>query len=428
MQVSVEETGGLERRMTVEIPGEKIEQEVQKRLQQLSRTASLKGFRPGKVPMKVVNNRFGGQVRQEVLGDMVQSSFYEAVAQEKLRLAGQPAIEPKEGEDKGSFEYTATFEVVPEVEAVPVAGVEFERKLAEVTDADLETMIEKLRVQNADWVANEGEAQGGDRLSIDFVGTIEGEPFKGNEGKDFSVIIGSNQMIEGFELGLIGTKAGEEKSLELLFPENYGVADLAGKPVQFVVNINKVESPQLPELNDEFAAKFGVEEGGIDALRTEVKNNMERELKQTLSNINKRAVMDKLLELNKFDIPQAMIDNEAQHMAQQMSQGMQQSQIKDLSIFNNEAARRVSLGLIIASIIKANDLKVDEEQVRSYIEDMAASYEDPAEVVKWYFEDRSRLSQVEPVVLEEQVVNWILEQGTVKESQVAFEEIMNRQS
>ncbi|SCZ63640.1 trigger factor [Thiohalomonas denitrificans] len=431
MQVSVEATGGLERRMTVDIPEEQISREVDKRLQQMARTTRIKGFRPGKVPMKVIKTRYGDQVRQEVLGEVVQSSFYEAVGQENLRPAGHPRVEPKEGdENQEGFAYTATFEVMPEIEPAPVEGVEVDKVTSEVTDADVEKMLETLRKQNADWVKVDREAGDGDRVVIDFKGTIDGEPFEGGEGENVPVTIDSGRMIPGFEEGLKGAKAGEERTLDLTFPDDYGYKEVAGKPAQFQVKIHAVEQPNLPEIDDEFAKRFGVE--SAEALKKEVRDNMERELEQTLKARVKQQVMDKLVELNDVEIPKALIENESQALLEQMRQNMQVPQGKqgpDLSpsMFEEQAAKRVTLGLILAEIIKRNELKAEPEQVRAAVEKIAASYEKPEEVRSWYFGDQRRLGEVESAVLEDRVVDWFLEQAKVTEESKGFDELMNPQ-
>lgn len=429
MQVSVETTAGLERRMTVQVPEERIAAEVDNRLRQLARTTSIKGFRPGKVPFKMVQQRYAEQVRQEVLGDVIQSSYFEAVNQEKLRPAGYPSFEPKSLEQGEGIEYVATFEVMPEIEPVSVAGISIEKPVAEVTDADVDAMLETLRKQNAGWQAVERGAEEGDRVTIDFSGTIDGAEFQGNKGENVPVTLGGKRMIAGFEEGLVGAKAGEERTLDLQFPENYGYKDVAGKPVQFKVSVKQVEAPLLPELDDAFAAKFGVE-GGMAALRAEVRNNMERELEQRLSNMVKEQVMDKLLEINDVTIPQALVMQEAQSLAQQMRQNMQLPADKSGSIspamFEEQAKKRVTLGLLLAELVQRHNLKVDADALRRKVEQMAAGYDQPEEVVKWFYADQRRLSELESLALEERVVEWVLEQATVTEKPQGFNELMNR--
>lgn len=429
MQVSVETTAGLERRMTVQVPEDRISSEVDNRLRQLARTTSIKGFRPGKVPFKVVQQRYAEQVRQEVLGDVIQSSYFEAVKEQNLQPAGYPQFEPKALEPGKGIEYVATFEVMPEIELASLVGATIEKPTAAVNDADVDKMLETLRKQNAGWQTAERGAQDGDRITIDFRGTIDGADFQGNKGENVPVTLGGKRMIAGFEEGLVGAKAGETRTLDLQFPENYGHKEVAGKPVQFSVTVGKVEEPLLPELNDEFATKFGIE-GGVDALRQEVRTNMERELDQRLKNAVKQHVMDKLLETNDITVPQALVMQEAQSLAQQMRQNMQLPADKSGSVtpamFEDQAKKRVSLGLILAEVVRRHNLKVDADTLRRTVEQLAAGYERPEEVVKWYYADKSRLGEIESVALEEQVVEWALGQAQVVEKPQSFDEVTNR--
>lgn len=431
MQVSVETTSGLERRMTVEVPEERIDGEVQNRLKRLARTAKVKGFRPGKVPMKVVAQQYGKQVRDEVVGEVIQATYFEAINQEKLQPAGMPSIEPQVNDQGKSLQYTATFEVMPEVELADLSGTKLEKVVAEVSDEDLEKMIDNLRQQRAEWKPVKRKAKKGDRLNIDFKGTIDGEEFSGNAGEGVQLTIGSGRMIAGFEDGLVGAKAGEELTLDLQFPEDYGHKDVAGKPVQFAVKVNSVEEPLLPEVDEEFAKGFGIGDGSLEALRNEVRQNMERELAQAVSARNKQAVMDKLLELNKIDVPAALVDNEAQNLKQQMMQQMQVPQGKsmpelDATLFKGEAERRVTLGMLVAEIIQSNELNVDEEKVKAKVQEVAATYEHPEEVINWYMADKSRLSQIENLLLEDEVVDWVFGKADVSESKSSFDEVMGR--
>lgn len=429
MQVSVETTAGLERRMTVQVPEERIASEVDNRLRQLARTTSIKGFRPGKVPFKMVQQRYGEQVRQEVLGDVIQSTYMEAVTQEKLRPAGYPAFEPKSLEQGKGIEYIAVFEVMPEIELAGFDGVTIEKPVAKVTDEDVDSMLDTLRKQNAGWQVVERGAAEGDRVTIDFTGAIDGAEFQGNKGENVPVTLGGKRMIEGFEDGLVGAKAGEERTLDLKFPDNYGYKDVAGKPVQFKVSVKRVEEPLLPELDDAFANKFGVD-GGVAALRIEVRTNMEREMAQRLGSMVKQQVMDKLLEINNIDIPQALVMQEAQALAQQMRQNVQLPADKSGSIspsmFEEQAKKRVSLGLILAELVRRHNLKADADALRGKVEQMAVDYDEPEEVVKWFYADQRRLGEVESLVLEERVVDWVLGQVQVTEKSQDFSELMNR--
>jgi len=431
MQVSVEATSALERRMTVEVPEDRIDGEVKSRLQRLSRSAKVKGFRPGKVPLKVVAQQYGKQVRDEVVGEVIQTTYFEAINQEKLQPAGMPSVEPTVNEEGKSLQYTATFEVMPEVELAEVNGAKLEKVTAEVTDKDLDNMIENLRKQQTAWKPVKRKAKNGDRLNIDFKGTIEGEEFSGNAGEGMEITLGSGRMIEGFEKGLVGAKAGEEVVLDLTFPEDYGNAEVAGKPAQFQVKVNSVEAPELPEVDEEFAKGFGIGDGSLEALRTEVRKNMERELAQAVSSKNKQAVMDKLVELNNVEVPQALIDNEAENLKQQMLQQMQVPQGKsapelDASIFKEQAERRVVLGLLVAEVIKANELKVDEDKVKAKVEEIASTYDQPEEVINWYMGDKSRLSQIENLLLEDEVVDWVFDKADVSESKSSFDDLLGQ--
>ncbi|MCK9529758.1 MAG: trigger factor [Gammaproteobacteria bacterium] len=432
MQVSVESTGSLERRMTVQVPEERVNTEVQNRLARLARTTRVKGFRPGKVPMKVIEQQYGAQVRMEVIGDVMQSTWYEAVTKENLRPAGHPTIEPKNVVPGAGLEYVATFEVFPELKLAPIEDLKTERVSAKVTDADVDRVIDSLRKQRTAWTTVERAAAAGDRVTIDFTGTIDGQPFKGNEGKNVPVVLGNGAMIPGFEDGLTGAKAGEECTIDVTFPEDYGYKDVAGKAAQFAIKVHQVEEPDLPEVNEEFAKGFGIAAGGADALRAEVRKNMERELEQALKAANKQGVMDKLVEINQVDVPKALVDNESQALMEQMRQNMHvpkgKSMDLDLAIFEPQARRRVSLGLILSELIKSNDIKATPEAVRAQVEKLAASYEHPEEVIKWYYADKRRLSEVESLVLEDQVVEWVLAKSVASTVERSFDEVMNHAS
>lgn len=431
MQVSVETIDGLERRMTVELPVERIDGEVQNRLQRASRNVRIKGFRPGKVPLKVVAQQYGKQIRDEVVGELIQASYFEAVGQQSLRPAGIPSIKPVVNEPGKDLQYTATFEVMPEVALADVAGVKLEKRVAVIGDTDLDKMMETLRKQRAAWEKVERAAAEGDRLNIDFRGTIDGEEFAGNSGEAFPVTLGSKRMIEGFEAGLVGAKAGDELTLNLQFPEEYAHKEVAGKPVQFTVKVNSVEESRLPELDEEFAKSFGIGDGSLDALRQEVRQNMEREMRQALTEGNKQAVMSKLLELNPITVPQALVREEAEALKQQMQQQLYRPQDKsgielDVEMFRDQAQRRIALGLILSELIRSKELKADAEKVRARVEELASTYDEPQQVIDWYYGDKSRLSQVESLVLEDAVVDWVYSQVEVTEKSGSFDEVMGR--
>lgn len=432
MQVSVEVLSGLERRITVGVPAEQVETEVDKRLQQLSRTQRLPGFRPGKLPMKVVQQRWGDAVRRDVWGDVMQRSFYEAVTKENLNPAGNPRIEPKTMEAGKDVEYVATFEVYPEFNVQGLDKIEVEKPKTEVTDADLDNMLETLRKQRASWTVADRAAKDGDQVTIDFVGTVDGVAFEGGTANGVKVVLGSNQMIPGFEEGLVGASANSEVELNVTFPEDYGNADLAGKAAVFKVVVKSVSEQVLPALDDAFVAQFGISEGGVDALRTEVRKNMQRELNQVIKNKVKAQVMDGLLKQNEVQVPQALIDGEVERLRQQANRelGMatRKKELPELpaSLFTEQAKRRVSLGLIVGEIIRANELKADGAKVRAAIEELASAYETPSEVVNWYYSNQRELAQMEAIVLEEQVVEFVLNKSQVTEKEAKFDEVMNR--
>ena len=426
MQVSVETISGLERRMTVGIPAERIENEVNKRLQQTASRARVDGFRPGKVPMSVIRKRFGGSARQEVIGEVIQSSFYEAIMQEKLNPAGAPSVEPKELNEGKDFEYIATFEVYPELTLGDFNGISVERIESEVTDADLEKMLEILRKQNTVYEAVERAAENEDQLTVDFTGRVDGEAFQGGTASNTQVVLGSGRMIPGFEDGLVGAKAGDSLTLNVTFPEDYQNLELAGKAAEFEVVVHSVAAPVLPELNDEFFAKFGVEEGGLEGFRAEVRKNMERGLRQAIKGKTKTQIMDGLLATNQVDVPKALLSSEIDRLREQAVQQFGGGNIKPeqlpAELFEEQAKRRVSLGLIVAEIVKQNDIKPDNDRVRAMIEDLASAYQEPEQVVNWYFQNEQQLAEIQSVVLEEQVVDTVLQKAKVTDKQVSYED------
>ncbi len=424
MQVSVESGEGLERRMTVELPAEQIETEVDKRLKQIGRTAKLDGFRPGKVPMKMLRKVYGGQVLQEVYGQMIETSYQQAIQQEKLHPAGLPKIEPKEATEEGLFGYVATLEVMPEIEAPKLEG-KVTRPLAEITEQDIEEMIEKLRKQRASWSEVERAAAEGDQVKISFEGKIDGEAFEGGSAEGVPLVLGSKRMIEGFEDALVGMIKDEKRTIELTFPEDYHKADLAGKPVSFEVEVSEVAEETLPEVDEAFAKDFGAEEG-VDKLKSDIRENMERELAQRVQAKIKSQVMDLIYEQNKVEVPMALIDEEIKALQKQTQERIGQgagSLELPRDMFEEQARRRVTLGLVIGEIIKQNDIQIDNDRVRKTIEDFASSYEQPEEVVKYYFGNQEQLAAVQNVVLEDQVVDWALEQAEVIEEQTSFADL-----
>jgi trigger factor len=437
MQVSVEVTQGLKRRMTVGVPKAKIDQEVQQRLASLARTSRINGFRPGKVPVRVIQQKFGSRVREEVIRETVQSSFQEAVSQEKLRPAGFPEIEFLQGLENAQedLSYAADFEVYPEISRVNLEGVVIERPSAEIGDADVDKMLDTLRKQAVRWERVDRPAQNEDRLTVDYTSTVDGQVFAEGSAKDQPVVLGSGRMLEGFEEGLVGAVAGATVELNLHFPEDYRRTELAGKPTHISVTVHGVEAPVLPELDADFAKGFGVD-SGIDDFRREVRNNMQRELDKAIKSQVKQHVLDALLAANEIEVPQALVDNESQRLAHAMredlrSQGLTQEHLDALELrpeaFAERARKRVVLGLLISELVKANQLQADADAVRQMVEELASSYEDPASVVKWFYSDRQRLGEVEANVLEEKVVAWILGQVTINDKAESFDQVMARQ-
>ncbi|MBY6189089.1 trigger factor [Microbulbifer agarilyticus] len=434
MQVSIETTSGLERRLTVNLPAEVVDKEVDKRLQQAAKTVRINGFRKGKVPMKVVRQRFGAGVRQEVLGEVMSRSFYDAVQKEQVKPAGQPSIEAKNVTPGENLEYVATFEVYPEVALTDLAEVAVERPTAEVTDKDVDNMIDVLRKQQSGWKDTKRKAQKGDRVTIDFVGRKDGEEFEGGKAEGQQLVLGSGSMIPGFEDGILGMKPGEEKEVEVTFPEDYQAENLKGADAVFTIKVTASEKPELPELNDEFFAGYGVAEGGEEKFREEVRGNMERELKNAALNKVKTQVMDQLFEKHQVEIPAALVAGEVQTLRGQMVQQFG-GQIKPEdaakmlpdTMFEDQAKRRVVLGLVVGEIVKENKLSVDADRVKAKVEELASTYQQPEEVVEYYFNNRELLAGVESVVLEDQVVDFVLDKAKVSEVESSYDDVIKPQ-
>jgi len=429
MQVSIETTTGLERRMKVTVPKENVDGEIQKRLKDLAGRVKIDGFRPGKVPFSVVSKKFRGKVSQEVIGEVMQNSFYEAVTQEKLRPAGMPLIEP--GDTKDGVEFTATFEVYPDFEVKGLDKITVERPALDIGDADLDKMLDTIRAQRKTWQEVDREAKTGDQVTIDFVGSMDGEEFQGGTGQQVAIELGTNRMIPGFEDQLAGTKAGQELTLNVTFPENYQAANLAGKDAEFATTVQKVEESVLPELTDEFATEFGVKEGGLEALKKQVRDNMQREAEQAITGRVKEQVFDGLIGLELLEVPKALVDSEIDVMVKQRQESMQQyaaaGQIQDLdpAQFEDQAKRRVSLGLILSEVIQGNKITVPPVRLREAVEKLASTYERPEDVVKYYYSDKDRLKEIENVTLEEMAVEAVLEQAKVSDKATSFDALMN---
>jgi trigger factor len=410
MQVSIETTSGLERRLTVGVPAERVDVEVDSRLQKAAKNVRLPGFRPGKVPMKVMRQRFGAGVRQEVLGEVMSQSFQEAVVQEKLRPAGQPSIEPKNLEAGRDLEYVATFEVFPDVDMVEMKDFDVEKVSAEVTDDDIDNIIDVFRKQQGSWDAVERAAVDGDKVNIDYTGTRDGEEFEGGSAADSDLELGSGRMIPGFEDGIVGMQAGEEKTLELSFPEDYHSEELKGAAVQFKVKLNSVLELNPAPLDEDLFAKYGVEEGGEEQFRKEVGENMARELKNAVHNKLKQQVMDALLDAHQsVEIPKALIEQEIEGMRNQMFQQFGGAGGQDLDLKCQQ------------------QLKADADKVRDMIEEMASTYQDPEEVINYYYSNQEQLSSVESRVLEDQAVEKLLENANITEKQCSYQEAISQE-
>ena len=431
MQVSLETTSGLERRLTITVPAETVDQKANDRLKEMGKQVKLDGFRPGKVPFKVVKKRYGQSARQEVLGEVMQSSYMEAVIKEELHPAGAPKIEPQNVEEGSDLVFVAVFEVYPEIEVADFAKVSVEKPVAEVTEADIDKMLETLREQSQTFEdAEEGVvAADGNQVIIDFKGSIDGEAFEGGAAEDQTLLLGSGRMIPGFETGIIGMKAGEQKDISVTFPDDYQSDELKGKDAVFAITVKTVQNAVQPELDAEFFERYGVKDGDLESFRAEVSKNMHRELTQAVKNKVKNQVMDGLLDIHGVELPGVLLDQEIDRLKEQAvqrfaSQGMQglDASVLPGEMFKEEAEKRVSLGLIVGEIVKTKELKADEDRVRAMIEEIASAYQEPQQVIDWYYGNEQQLSQVQYVVLEEQVVDTILEAAQVTEKACGYEE------
>lgn len=431
MQVSIETTSGLERRLTVGIPADVVDKEVEKRLKDAAKTVRINGFRRGKVPFKVVKQRFGAGVRQEVLGDTIQRSFYDAVQQESVRPAGQPSIEAKQMDEGNDVEFIATFEVYPDVVLKGLDDIEVTRYDSDIEPADIDKMIESLQKGQAEWKPVKRKSKKGDQVVIDFEGKIDGETFDGGSAEGHTLVLGSDTMIPGFEKGIIGMKSGESGVVKATFPNDYQVEDLREKEADFSITVHEVNAEQLPKLDDEFFAKFGVAEGGEDKFREEVLENMEREKQRAIKAKLKSQVMAALLDANPIDLPAALVSSEIdslrQQMVQQYGQIAAKLDVKSLlpdDMFREQAERRTALALLISEFVKQHELKADKDTVRALIDEAASTYEDPEQVVNYYYNDEQLLASVEAAALEDQVVNELLDKATVIDKKVAYEEVV----
>jgi len=430
MQVSVETTQGLGRRLTITIAADSIETAVKSELVNVSKKVRIDGFRKGKVPMTVVAQRYGASVRQDVLGELMSRNFIDAIIQEKINPAGAPNYIPGEYKLGEDFTYSVEFEVYPEVELQGLESIEVEKPVVEVTDEDVDTMLDTLRKQQATWKDTDAAATAEDRVTIDFTGSVDGEVFEGGKATDFVLAMGQGRMIPGFEDGVVGHKAGEEFVVEVTFPEDYHAENLKGKAAKFDIVLKKVEERELPEFTEEFIKRFGVEDGSIAGLRTEVRKNMERELKGAVRNRIKSQAIDGLVNANNIDVPAALIDGEIDVLRRQAAQrfGGNENQALELprELFEEQAKRRVVVGLLLGEVIRTQELKADEDRVKGLIEEMASAYEDPKEVIEFYGKNKELMDNMRNVALEEQAVEALLEKAKVTEKATNFSELMNQ--
>ncbi len=428
MQVSVESTGKLERRMQVQVPAERVSKEIAARLKNLSRTARLNGFRPGKAPLNVIRRQFGVQVHREVIGELLQSSFAEAVTEQQLSPAGNPRIEPQSMDEGQDLRYIATFEVFPEVALKPMDTLQLERVTAEVTESDIDVMIERLRKQQMKYSPVVRAAAMGDKVTIDFVGAIDGVEFAGGKGENIAIVLGEGRMLPQLEQGLVGAAAGEHRDINVNFPADYRATDLAGKLAIFSVQTKTVEEPCLPDLDEEFCKTFAVAEGGIPKLREDVAANMRRELEQNLRNRNKTAVMEKLYQANPIDVPNALLESQIRDM---QVEAMRRAGAKDVSQapprepLVEPARRRVALGLLLNDVIRRENLVLDPQRCEARLDEMVGAYGDAAALKRAYQQNPDAMRQVESLALEDQVVDWILAHAKVHETVSTFKELMN---
>lgn len=431
MQANVENLGQLQRRLNVAVPLDKIDSEVESRLKHLTRTVKLHGFRPGKVPLKVIAQQYGAQVRQEVLGDALQKSFSEAVRERNLRVAGYPKFEAKPPQaGSQQFEYTATFEIYPEVKLGDISGTKISRPVVEVGEEQVAKTLELMRKQRTSYHAVERQAKERDQVTLDFHGTIAGEEFAGGQGKDLALMLGEGRLLPDFEKQIAGMRANETKAFELTFPEDYHGKKVAGKTASFEVTLKRVAEPKLPEINVEFAKNFGVQDGDLEKLQRDIKDNLLGEVKTRAQARIKDQAMQALLNATQIELPQSLVDMEIRRLMENTRKDLESRGVKTQDapmphdLFQERAKRRVNLGLIIAELIKIHDLRPKPEQVRTIIEEHAQSYEHPDQVVKWYYSAPERLNDIEALVLEDNVVEWVMKQSKVEDKPMGFDELM----
>ncbi len=435
MSVTVETLEKLERKMTLTLPVTVIQSEVDSRLKKLARTVKMDGFRPGKVPMNVVAQRYGYSVHYEVMNDKVGEAFANAANEAKLRVAGQPRITEKEGSPDGEMAFDAVFEVYPDVKIGDLATAEVEKLTADVSDAAIDKTVDILRKQRRTFAqrATDAAAQDGDRVTVDFEGKIDGETFQGGKAEDFQFLVGEGQMLKEFEDAVRGMKSGESKTFPLVFPADYHGKDVAGKTADFLVTVKKIEAAHLPEVDEALAKSLGIAEGTVEGLRADIKKNLEREVKFRLLARNKQAVMDALVAKAELDLPKSSVQAEVDRMIEGARADLKQRGIKDADkapipddVFRPQAERRVRLGLVVAELVRSHDLQAKPEQLKTHIEELSSSYEKPEDVVRWYFSDNRRLAEVEAVVIENNVTEFVLGQAKVSEKAISFDDLMGQ--
>ena len=436
MAVTVETLEKLERKITLSLPVKTIQSEVETRLKKLARTVKMDGFRPGKVPMNVVSQRYGYSVHYEVMNDKVGEAFSVAANEAQLRVAGQPRITEKDGAPEGELTFDAVFEVYPEVKIGELDGAEVEKTTAVVTDAAIDRTLDILRKQRRTFAqrAADAPAQDGDRVGVDFEGKIDGEPFEGGKATDFQFLVGEGQMLKEFEEAVRGMKSGESKTFPLAFPADYHGKDVAGKTADFLVTVKKIEAAHLPEVNEALAKSLGIAEASVDGLRADIRKNLEREVKFRLLSRNKNAVMDTLVAKAELDLPNSSVQAELDRMTEGARAELKQRGIKDADkapipedVFRPQAERRVRLGLVVAELVRSNALHAKPEQIKSHIDELSASYEKPADVVRWYYSDNRRLAEVEAIVIENNVTEFVMAKAKVTEKAIDFDELMGQQ-
>lgn len=430
MQVSIESTGDLERRMTVALPAEQFEKAILERLRKLSKTVKMPGFRPGKVPLKMIEAQYGGKVMEEVVGDLINSSFRQAIGQQGLNPAGGPSIEPKSLDRGKDLEYVAVFEVYPDISPKGLEGTKFERPLCEITEEDVHRTLERMQKQRTQWEPVDGRAEDGHRLSIDFDGSLDGSPVDGTSAKDFLVVLGQGALVEDFERQLVGLSVGDEPTISVTFPNDDHNANLAGKKVDFALCVKQIAEARLPALDDDFAKVFGVKDGSLETLKAEVRTNLEREVQDRIRVVMRDRVMSAVVDNNDISVPKRLVDEEAQRLLSSNRLALKKNGIpedklpSDQSLYVDQAQRRVLLGLVLSELSKRQGMKADPARVKETLERMAATYEDPAEFIQWHYADPKRLAEVEAVVMEDMLVEHLLGTAQIVDKPIGFSELM----